>query len=72
MSPLENLELASSDIESFVKWRQSCGIKIVSKNGVYWAELKKGFYQPVHLMHKISAKDSASPTCLFSETVSPS
>ena len=53
MKDLDKTTLCSPPFESYVQWRTKLGWKLKFSNGVYWNEVKKGFFQPIHLLQKI-------------------
>ncbi|HPG41151.1 MAG TPA: hypothetical protein PLP19_10860 [bacterium] len=44
-----------------VQWRRKCGKTIIESHGVYWQEIKRGFYQPSHLLYKCRPEQIALP-----------
>lgn len=61
MKNIEETILCSPSLESHVQWRKELGWKVKFNNGVYWNEVKKGFYQPIHLLQKISYDQISAP-----------
>jgi hypothetical protein len=45
-------------------WRRQQGFHIISHSGRYWERIRPGFYQPIHLLARLSADQATKPTQL--------
>ncbi|PIG92219.1 hypothetical protein CSQ79_16425 [Gloeocapsopsis sp. IPPAS B-1203] len=50
--------------EEMASWRRQQGARITYHHGRYWEEVIPGFYQPIHLMARLSAQEATRPTPL--------
>jgi len=61
---LKESKIIPANIEEFADWKKSLGHKIILKNGIYWEELKSGFFQPIHLLMRLNKSQIKSPSML--------
>ncbi|MUL38995.1 hypothetical protein BWI75_22490 [Gloeocapsopsis sp. AAB1 = 1H9] len=45
-------------------WRRQQGFHIISHDGRHWERIRPGFYQPIHLLARLSAEQATKPTQL--------
>lgn len=45
----------------YVEWRKKANTKLVYHQNRYWEELRSGFYQPVHLLARLSERQATRP-----------
>lgn len=60
-------EVAAASIVSMTEiemasWRRQQGFHIISHRDRYWERIRPGFYQPVHLLARLSAEQATKPT----------
>ncbi|PPS43314.1 hypothetical protein [Chroococcidiopsis sp. TS-821] len=48
--------------QEMVNWRRQQGAHIIYHHGRYWEEVVPGFYQPIHLMARLSTEEATRPT----------
>ena len=48
-------------IEELADMRRGQGARIIAHNGCYWEEIKRGFYQPVHLLARLNIEQATPP-----------
>ncbi|MUL35013.1 hypothetical protein BWI75_01190 [Gloeocapsopsis sp. AAB1 = 1H9] len=48
--------------EEMISWRRQQGAHVISHYGRYWEEVMPGFYQPIHLIARLSAEEATCPT----------
>jgi hypothetical protein len=56
--------LTSMTEEEMASWRRQQGAHVTYHHGRYWEEVVPGFYQPIHLMARLSAEEATRPTPL--------
>lgn len=56
--------LASMTEEEFANWQRQQGMRFICHRGRYWEELRPGFYQPIHLLARLSAEQATRPAPL--------
>ncbi|MBW4639638.1 MAG: hypothetical protein KME05_15675 [Gloeocapsa sp. UFS-A4-WI-NPMV-4B04] len=56
--------LTSMTEAEFADWRSQEGAHIVQHCGRYWQEVRPGFYQPLHLLARLSAEQATRPALL--------
>jgi hypothetical protein len=56
--------LISMTEEEMASWRRKQGAHVVCHGGRYWEEVLPGFYQPIHLIARLSAEEATRPTPL--------
>jgi Acetyltransferase (GNAT) family len=44
------------------QWRQRQGAHVIQYGDRYWQEIRPGFYQPIHLLARLSAEQATRPT----------
>lgn len=47
--------------KEMAEWRNEDGVPTVFRHGHYWEEIRKGFFQPVHLLARVLLKDAVRP-----------
>jgi len=57
--------LEPADINEYAAWQKSLGHKIRQKNGVYWHELRTGFFQPIHLLTRLNVSQIKPPSAFY-------
>ncbi|MES1022900.1 hypothetical protein ABN584_08370 [Gloeocapsa sp. BRSZ] len=55
-------ELISMTEQEMVNWRRQQGAHITCHHDRHWEEVVPGFYQPIHLMARLSAEEATRPT----------
>ena len=58
------IKLEPASLEQCAEWKQLLGNKIVFKNGIYWEQIRKGFYQPIHFLQKLDPEQVKHPSLL--------
>lgn len=64
MRDLSEAVLRSMTEEELATMRRQQGTKVICHRGHYWTEALPGFYQPIHLMARLSAAEATSPVPL--------
>lgn len=59
-----HIKLEPANIKNFAEWKQLLGHKIIFKNGIYWEQIRKGFYQPIHFLQKLDPEQVQYPSLL--------
>ncbi|MBN2411466.1 hypothetical protein JXQ31_07220 [candidate division KSB1 bacterium] len=62
---LKESKLVPANINEFAEWKRSLGQKIIYKNGIYWEELRAGFFQPIHLLMRLNKSQIKTPAPLY-------
>ncbi len=62
---LKASKLVPAKTNEFAEWKRSLGQKIFYKNGIYWEELKTGFFQPIHLLMRLNKSQFTPPSPLY-------
>lgn len=58
---LEGFFLLPPSQEQFVQWKAKFGAHIVKQDDTYWEEVRKGFFQPFHLLAKLQRDHVRKP-----------
>jgi hypothetical protein len=58
---VKEIEIKPISLEALAKIRSGLGCHIITHNGCYWEEIKRGFYQPVHLLARLTIEQAVSP-----------
>lgn len=58
---ISEARLEPTSEKSFAQWRRDLGKRVIEKDGVFWEEIKKGFFQPTHLLARLKADQVRRP-----------
>ncbi len=61
---IENIKLEPADLDSFASWKKENGHDIIYNEGIYWEKIFQGFYQPAHIVQKLSLEQIHYPQFL--------
>lgn len=59
---VSEVSIFSMTEEEFANWRQKEGASIIFHQGRHWEKFRPGFYQPIHLIASLTAKQATRPT----------
>jgi hypothetical protein len=62
MHDVSEVLLTSITEEQFATWKKQERTHVIFYRDRYWEELRKGFYQPIHLLARLSADRAKRPT----------
>lgn len=62
MCNISEAVLNSMTEEQLAIWKKQEGVPVIFSRDRYWEELRKGFYQPIHLLARLSAEQTKRPT----------
>lgn len=62
MHNISEATLTSMTEKQFALWKKQQRAHVISYGDHYWEELRRGFYQPIHLLARLSANQVKRPT----------
>jgi hypothetical protein len=62
--PWEKAHLPMLDEARYAAWERELGRQVIEHRGRFWASLKRGFFQPVHLLARLSWQEATRPSAL--------
>jgi hypothetical protein len=56
--------LPSLTEETFARWQAERGVRVFAHRGRWWKQTRRGFYEPVHWMARLTADEATAPARL--------